>query len=260
MSATGRYLYAITQGMDPAVVEGRNALGDAPLRLIDHEGLQGVVSDVPLDEYDEEALRRNLEDLGWVEKVARTHDEVVRLVAATTTVVPLRLVTIFRDDTGVVSALGEWHDEIAATLSRVRGRREWSVKGYVRPTDPMPAHDQTRAPSEAGSGAAYLARKRALAQDRQRADLEASELAEALHIGLAGHAVAARVLPAQDPQLTGRTERMILNGAYLVADDEESSFLAGIEQVRSRYPTVELDVAGPWAPYSFATLEASRDQ
>ena len=52
---------------------------------------------------------------------------------------------------------------------------------------------------------------------------------------------------------------MILNGAYLVANDEEPPFLSGIEQIRSRYPTVELDVAGPWAPYSFATLEAGDD-
>ena len=167
MTATGRYLYAVTRGADPAIVGDQIALGDAPLRLIDHKGLQAVVSDVPLDEYAEEPLRQNLEDLAWVEKVARAHDEVVRLVAAAGTVVPLRLVTIFREDTGVVSALDRWHDQIEETLSRVEGRREWSVKGYLLPGDSAPAADQSDAPSGARAGAAYLARKRALVQDRQ---------------------------------------------------------------------------------------------
>ena len=51
---------------------------------------------------------------------------------------------------------------------------------------------------------------------------------------------------------------MILNGAYLVARRGDP-FLRGSSSSVRAIPTVELEVAGPWAPYSFATLEAPDD-
>ena len=98
------------------------------------DGLQAVVCDVDLAEFGEESVRQNLEQLAWVEKVARTHDSVVRAVAARATVAPLRLVTVCLDDDSVVSRLRQWEGPLRAALQRVEGCREWSVKAYAAGT------------------------------------------------------------------------------------------------------------------------------
>src|SRR5690349_21444359 len=108
MNNTGRYMFAVATGLQHADLQGQDGLEGRPLELVEHAGLQAVVCDVDLDEFGEEPVRQNLEHLPWVEKVARTHDSVVRLVAARATVAPLRLITVCLDDDSVVSRLRQW--------------------------------------------------------------------------------------------------------------------------------------------------------
>ena len=127
-----------------------------------------MVSDVPLAEFGEEALKRNLESLPWLEKVARGHDEVVRAVAACGPAAPLRLATIFHDDDAVRRRLDEWHDALVEVLDRVDGRAEWSVKVLA------PAAE-ARAPSRAGADD----RRRVPAPRKAQAERPAPSTAEA---------------------------------------------------------------------------------
>jgi hypothetical protein len=47
---------------------------------------------------------------------------------------------------------------------------------------------------------------------------------------------------------------MVLNGAYLVDDDRRDEFAAVLDGLRE--PGIEIQLTGPWAPYSFTTLES----
>ena len=63
--------------------------------------LAALASPVPMREYGDERIRDHLEDLQWVERTARAHEAVLDAALGTTTVVPLRLCTIYRDRPGV---------------------------------------------------------------------------------------------------------------------------------------------------------------
>jgi hypothetical protein len=181
----------------------------------------------------------------------------VRAVAARATVAPLRLVTICLDDDSVVTRLREWEQPLRSALERVEGCREWSVKAYSPGSSAGIAAEAEEQSAEASSGTAYLQRKRDQSSRRQRADLEAADTAESVHLALAGRSKASRLLALQDPQLTGRAERMILNGAYLLPDEEDEAFRSLVEDLQIRQQGILLEVAGPWAPYSFAVLEVA---
>ncbi len=255
MAETGRYLYAISRGLEPTALDTTPGLRDAPLAVVEHRGLCAVVSDVDLDEFGEQALRRNLEDLGWLESVARGHDAVVHAVAGLGPTAPLRLATICLDEDGVRARLDEWYDGLTAALDRVQGRREWSVKAFApvgEPTPARPAGGSSRAP---GAGAAYLQRKKAETSARQHAEQHALDVAEHLHARLSALSVASRRLRPQDPRLTGHEGTMTLNGAYLVEVDEEAGFAAAADALAAGLPEARVLVQGPWPPYSFATLE-----
>jgi hypothetical protein len=254
-AATGRYLYAITRGVDSDAMADTVGLGGGALEAVDHRGLTAVVSTVRLEEFGEEGLRRNLEDLAWLETVARGHDAVVQAVAAHGPTAPLRLATICLDDDGVRARLDEWHDALNEVLDRVQGRMEWSVKTFAREAAEVEPNAPAPAAEGKGAGVAYLQRKRESTQRRQQSEERALQVAEEIHAALAQHSVASRRLAPQDPRLTGHEGVMTHNGAYLVPVEESDAFAATIATLAEQHPEAHVEAGGPWPPYSFAVLE-----
>jgi Gas vesicle synthesis protein GvpL/GvpF len=246
------YVYAVSVAelAGPDELSAVPGVDGAPVRVVAEGGLTAVVSSVDPGRFGEEALRRNLEDLRWLENAARAHHGVVQAAGRHHPVAPVRLATIYVDDDGVRALLAEHAQRFAAALERVRGRIEWGVKGFAvaRRDDenPDPAPDL-------GPGAAYLMRKRA-AGDRARTQHRlVREAAEDAHRALAALAVVSRRYPPQDPRLTGRHDEMVLNAAYLVEESASRQFRDAVE--RWGAAEVRLELTGPWAPYSFAALE-----
>lgn len=211
-------------------------------------------STVPLSQFSEEALRRNLEDLGWLEDTARAHHAVVNAVARTGPTGPVRLVTVYSGDEQVYDLLAERTAEFSDVLAGIAGRSEWGVKAYTA-SESAPA--EPAADEGAGRkrpGTAYLQRRQHSMRARDEARRRALSLAERLYGDLAWIAVASRQHPPQDPQLSGRTDWMILNASFLVDDNRAAAFRS--VAARSASPDLDVQLTGPWAPYSFATLES----
>jgi hypothetical protein len=258
MGDAGSYLYAVSRGLSDADLGGALGLRQRPLRVVQHGGLCAVVSDVDLDEFGDEGLREHLEDLAWLEEVARTHDAVVAAAASVAPTAPLRLATICLSDDRVRERLDAWHDPLLRALGRIEGRKEWSVKAFApRPASPQSASPQTTSPAHpgAGAGAAYLQRRRAETTERELAAQAAADLADQLHATLSRQVTASRRLAPQDQRLTGHQRTMILNGAYLVDDADTAAFRAAVQALDYAHPDAGIDVQGPWPPYSFVSLE-----
>ncbi|CAM3113863.1 GvpL/GvpF family gas vesicle protein [Saccharomonospora xinjiangensis] len=259
---TGLWLYAVARGFDPAPLEDLRGVAGAPVRDVrvrdedTREELSAVVSPVSLDEFGEQALRRNLEDLDWLSATARAHDAVVAAVsAAATAAVPLRLATVSFDEDRVRDLVTRNRAEFVTTLNALTGRTEWGVKVYTDPGRLAPASTTASAESSSGgAGAAYLRRRKAALSARETGEQVAAEHAERLHARLAGAAVADRRHPPQDPKLSGERAHMVLNGAYLVDDDRAAAFAELVRELDAEHDAVRVELTGPWPPYSFAAV------
>ena len=252
MADTLVYLYAVADAADAQDLATTGVEG-APVRCIVSDGLAAVVSSVDAVRFGEEALRRNLEDLQWLEKAARAHHEVVASLARSGPVAPVRLATVYLDDHNVRALLHERATALHEALDRIRGRVEWGVKAYVAPTDDADDQEEKDAADGARPGTSYLMRRRA-ERDRAAGGLQAAtDAAEALHREISGLAVAGRRYEPQDPRLSGHREAMVLNAAYLV-DEADAAALRRLVEGRDER-ALRLELTGPWAPYSFATLE-----
>src|SRR4029077_3568325 len=151
----GQSLFAVARGLDTQQLGDVSGLRDAAIQVLEHRGLQAVTCSVDLSEFGEEALRRTLESLPWLEEVARGHDDVVQAAALRATTAPMRLVTICSDEASVRARLDEWDDGLQTALNRVEGCHEGSVKAFA-----ALAEAGEEPASKATSGAASLARKR----------------------------------------------------------------------------------------------------
>ncbi|MER5701183.1 GvpL/GvpF family gas vesicle protein [Micromonospora sp. NPDC002296] len=247
----GYWLHGVAREADPATLAAVTGMDGGPLRAVPAAGLVAVVSTAPPAEYGEEALRRNLEDLTWLERAARAHHEVVAALSRAGAVVPTRLATVYRDERGVARLLAERRAELAATLDRLTGRAEWGVKGYAVPGATARAAAGGGATPE-GAGAAYLRRRRSELTARDEGQRAAAEAAAAVHDALAGYAVAARRHAPQDRRLSGAPTAMVLNGAYLVDVPTLGGFTGLVAALAGRHPEVRLELTGPWPAYSFA--------
>ena len=179
-------------------------------------------------------------------------------VLASTTIVPLRLCTIFGDADGSRRMLAREREALSDALARLEGRQEWGVKLLVEGERLA----VTPAPAGGEGGAAYLARRREERSARDAARALAAQIVDDADGALRANAVDAVRLPPQNRELSGHAGDMVLNGAYLIEADAAEALRATADELQDRYADygAQLVVTGPWPPYSFAAGEAPTRQ
>ncbi|HEY1633115.1 MAG TPA: GvpL/GvpF family gas vesicle protein [Acidimicrobiales bacterium] len=251
----GTWVYGVTRPFRPERLALLTGVDREPLRSVECSGLAAVVGSVDLENFGEEALRRNLEDIEWLEACARAHHRVLEAVTHFGPVVPMRLAVVFHDDSGVQSILESRSEGLGSALRRVDGRFEWGVKASEDPEHRDRSPDPPQPTPGQGGGTAYLLRRRVQLSARERAGADLAQAAEDVHTTLAEVAVASRRHPPQDRRLSGQESAMVLNGAYLIDEDRTDEFVAMAAALDDRHPELSLELTGPWPPYSFAIVE-----
>jgi len=241
-----------------------------PVAEIEKDGLAAVASRVPLAEFAEERLRENLNDVGWLEETARTHEHVLEAVLAQTTVIPMRLCTVYASEESVREMLDREHAILADALERLQGKTEWGVKAFVDREALRAAASERNAELRAlraeneglPEGEAYMKRRRLDTLAEEQADLLADACVDEIHARLAAHASEALLNPLQRPEVSGRGGEMLLNGVYLVDDRAADSFHAAVDELGSEHGSLgfEIELTGPWPAYNFVkgSIEAAR--
>ncbi|MEU1805483.1 GvpL/GvpF family gas vesicle protein [Streptomyces sp. NPDC019937] len=218
----------------------------SPVRTLTAGPLTAVVQDVPAADHTEEALRRRLSDRAELERCARAHHEVITAVSSVTATVPLPLATLYRSDERVREALRERETAFLTALDRLAGREEWGVKVYA-PATPPPARETVAA----DTGRAYLDRVRNRHQGREQRQNAALRAAERVDAVVRGFAVATRRLRPHGVEVTGKDRTHILNAAYLLDTARTRELRAALTSLRRDEPAIQIDLSGPWPPYSF---------
>ena len=245
-AGTAWYVYGVTED-DPTLVRLDG------VELIRHGGLTAMAREVSLEEYDEAVLPERLNDRDWLERNARAHEDVLQAAAALTAVVPLRFGAIYRSRDQVLRMLEERAGEFRSTLERVRGHVELGVKAWVDLSTLGRLSGADEVPAAGGTGAAYLQRRHAEQERSREASARGLELAEEAHRRLSELSVAAVANRPQPRELTGRSEAMLLNGAYLVRSGDDE-LRKEVDRLAAEHSScgVEYELTGPWPPHNFA--------
>ncbi|MGW0822629.1 GvpL/GvpF family gas vesicle protein [Streptomyces sp. NPDC002845] len=249
-----RYVYAVCRPFGAALQAELTGVAGVPPKQLTHHGLVAVVSTVPEADFAEEPLREHLEDLAWLTATARAHQGVIDALTTVTTPLPLRLATVFRDDSGVRTMMEAREESFRRTLDRLEGRVEWGVKVYAETEDSGSADNSeaSRPPGRAASGRDYLRQRRML--QRAHAELweSAEKFARRLHGKLSECAEDARLHAPQNSALSGASGRNVLNAAYLVPRADSEEFVELVDRTKNDEPGLRVELTGPWAAYSFS--------
>ncbi|AWW39593.1 GvpL/GvpF family gas vesicle protein [Streptomyces cadmiisoli] len=252
------YAYAVVRpvpSLERDALHGLRGVADAPVALVHRGEVAAAVSPVSGSDFSEDALKAHLEDLDWLESVARAHHLIVETLGAYTTVLPLRLATVYLDDDRVGDMLGEREPSLGALLDRLADHVEWGVKVYADTTGTAPPSPDPPA-EEPDPGRAYLRRRRHQRRAREDAWSSAAEAVRRVEDQVAGIAVAhARHRPQQGPLAAGSGEN-VANDAYLVPRRRAEEFQDRALHAADGLDGVRVEVTGPWVPYSFAEAPA----
>jgi gas vesicle protein GvpL/GvpF len=265
-AALGLYLYGIAHANVRIAGDLPGVDRDHHVFVLEGNELAAIVSSVPLEEYGEEQLRENLNEVAWLEEKARAHEAVLEALIGSTTVVPTRLCTIFRDEKQVREMMSREGPALVEALERLEGKAEWGVKVFAEPGAlERAAFERAKEDSEReplSPGAAYMARRRREARARENAEEIADGWAQSIHQRIEACAAEALLNPLQRRELSGHDGDMLLNGVYLVEDEEAERFRERVAELGEDYLSrgVAVELTGPWPAYNFvkSSIESAR--
>jgi hypothetical protein len=226
------------------------------LAALPNSGVVAVLSEVLLSEFSE----ANLQDLSWLGERAMRHEAVVARIMDASPVLPVKFGTLYKSQASLKQFMQLHHGAIDQALERLRDKAEWSVKGYLLEEQArkiISAEDpdiQARRDSMSQSpGMRYLQQKQLETKIDTALEAALTRVNHDLHQALALKAEDSTALRLHASSVTGRAERMVFNGGFLLGADTIAAFRAALAEQQEAYQVIglTLELRGPWPPYNF---------
>ena len=264
----GLYLYCIREKTED--VSGFNIRGIDGKRdvfTIIHRELEAVVSRICLSKFtSEEIQRKAVEDLNWIKEKAVIHEgvieEAMRGADGFVNVIPMRFGIIFKDKTGLKETLDRDYAKMRRRLNRIRGKQEWSVKIYLMDSERFELmvkeknediRLKEKKMASMPEGMAYFMEEELKETICNEVNKELDAMSDNLFGKLGEEAAESVKTKILDREMTGKTERMVLNAAFLVYTDKVDAFVKTLEDMAEGFKTrgLSLEYSGPWPPFNF---------
>lgn len=265
LNGVAYYTYAIGRLRPDALPLEQSIVGidpRCPVRAVGHGDMVALVSDVSLAEFDLDTLGERLQSRSWLEMLAIGHQRVMTALFDSYTLLPLKICTLYTDEERIYDLLTANRTLFAATLDRLEGTSEWGVKLYCDQAA-LAAWVEQGAPqlrqlatmtAAASPGARYMLEKRLKRAAEQLADELSRSETQAVAARLTEVTRAAQRNQPQPISVHGHGDEMVLNGTYLLGDEELPVFMAALDDMREHYGPrgFSFELTGPWPAYSFS--------
>lgn len=266
MRKKGLYLYAIQQARQKGAfpkMKGIDKMGVVFLLRIG-EGMEAIVSRVPLDEFgSEEMSERAQNDLTWIKEKSFLHNEVIRKSGECfdEPVIPMKFGSIFYDEKSLEKSVKKNSKKFVRLFEKLRGREEWSVKVFADEEkvrrkvveNSSLLRKKSKKIASLSPGIAYFKEKELEGEVESRKDEELAKLADKIHKSIPPYVDEVKFGKILANELTMRSEPMILNVALFIRKENKDTFLTDMSNLRDAVKEKGLivEVSGPWPPYSF---------
>ncbi|TMW72219.1 GvpL/GvpF family gas vesicle protein [Alteribacter natronophilus] len=262
------YLYALIPTAEFNNAEPSEEPGiDPDEKLSYHEigPVTAVICPVSSSEFSEDELKKNAENMEWLQEKAFHHHETMNRLNRDFTVIPLKFGTIYETTESLEQALHTKHERLKELFTSLAGKEEWNVKVYadrdtfhqtVLETSPA-IEEKNREIENMSKGKQFFERRKLDQFVSEQADREINEKCEALHDRLTGMSSDQEIKKNWDRKVTGRTESMCFNSAYLLDTENAGTLIDAVEAANKAPENAGLtfELTGPWPAYHFSSLE-----
>ena len=264
------YLYCFREKTESPPFSAQGVDGKGEVFSIPARGLEAIVSKVSSEEFDSETVQiKAREDPNWIKEKALAHEKVIEEAMRKDdnflSLIPIRFGTIFKEEAGLKKTLDKDYSKIEQVLEKIRGKQEWSVKVYLKDKGKFeqaikkgnPAiKEKEKEITSLPEGMAFFMEEELKELVSQEAEKEINNIAESIFESLKKHTANSARNKILKKELTGRREPMVLNAAYLVAEEKIEDFRKGIEDLNQKMQVRGfcLEYSGPWPAFNFTQL------
>ena len=236
-----------------------------------YKNIEAVLTEVNSKEFESQKVKAKLEkDLKWTEEKVRNHQVVIEEAMKTSTVIPLKFLTLYKTEEKVKKVLEEKYNEFRELLDKLRGKEEWGLKVYVvdkeKLAEAIKKGDEElikmgKEITEKPEGVKYFFEKQIEEKVKEKLDEQLDGYIKEVFDILAPFSVEKPVINKVLPvELTGKNKEttlreMILNISYLISKEKVGEFQKTVERIHHNiyFPKgLWLEYSGPWPPYNFA--------
>jgi hypothetical protein len=232
------------------------------------QGVYAIVSKVLSDEFDEESLKKNLNNMEWVERKTRQHEAIIEEIMKNSTVLPFKFATIFETEEKVKRLLRDNNGKLKKVIGELGGKEEWGFKIYCDMTkfknitekEDERIEEKDREIASASKGKAYFLKKK---KDEFVKGIVSERIVEYTKDcferlkRLTRQAKINKILPKA---VTEKEQDMVLNAAFLINKKRIKELERILSYIKTMYSQKGLEFAwtGPWPPYNFCSLDHKR--
>src|SRR5256885_5432093 len=238
---SGRYVYGILQCRDRIDFRKVGIGGQGEMvYTVNYQDIAAVVSNSSIYMFD--PTREN----------ALAHEHVIESVMKSHTIIPMSFGTVFRTDDDIREVLKSIYPSLKDVLNQMAGKLEFGLKvnwDRERIIEELKHEDEEirqfhQEITRKHLQSTYVARMQLGRMiDKALAERSAQYVRE-IYEGLRSSCVASR-----DNKPIG--DKMILNAAFLVERDRESTFDAAVNRIAKKYgDRLNFKYTGPWPPYN----------
>ncbi len=252
------YLYAITDSAAP--LGTLSGMGQS-LSQVQFEQFFAIIDEVPFEEFNQEALSANLHQTEWLaQKVKQHHQLVLQLQLIQDSLVPIKFGSVFEQKESIKHLLASHKTLLTTQLQLLKGREEWNVKVYInndKALQVIAEKDQKlqalQTEIEASStGKAFFLKKK---YDNRLQELTNSMQQNIVNDWLEDFSqwiveIKERPLPPKDKTLK-ENYFLLKNLVVLAPKTTPEDWLARLNTLEKKYPSLEIALEGPWAAYHF---------
>ena len=268
-SQSGLYAYGLVGEM-PETLAIAGIDKKQGIYAIEERGMRALVSEIDVDAFQSLVKQAFAEFSGaggiaqhGTASLLQAHEDVVDAFMQQTTVVPFKFGTLLKDEAAASRMLLDDEERFKQLLARFAGRAEWGLKLYadsgeltqcIACIEPGIADLQEQR-AKLAPGAAYLLGKKLEQAVKDAVAVRLASITEAIFQQAGKGASEAKLSQTLPQKLTGKQKEMILNAAYLVEKARATRFRQQIKRLQEQYASMglELEVSGPWPPYSFTS-------
>lgn len=225
--------------------------------FVSFKDIKAAVSYVSEEHFSQDALDKNMKNMGWLTEQAQLHEKVIEAIMEKATIIPLKFCTIFKTPESLKAMSEEKYAAFKYNLQHLQNKVEMGLKVYfeIEPLQKKVVRESSRIKDlqeevqRKSPGAAYFSQQKIeiLIKEEIRQELayHKKEILDRLQ-SLAEEVKQNEVVPKK---VTGK--EMLLNGVFLIRKEEIERFKEEANRIKSKYPQLNFEIWGPFPAYNF---------
>lgn len=211
----------------------------------------------PMSAEEAQRFQKMAQNISWVTQRAILYEQQIQSLLPFS-VLPFRLGTIYRSEENLKASLLSEGNTFSEQLALVDGCLEWSVKVYFDHQESATKSHASPAISalekeifEASAGRRFFLQKKLEKLQKEEKDFYLENALQELHKIITDFSEALVLKKALSKEITEKKEKMILNAALLLNENQQTSFIHQLKNWENSNSNsgIQLHLGGPFAAY-----------